>query len=192
MVDAVDRSLWNISELLGVVVGLVVLKNGDDLIVGLSAIDHAESTDRSSIHDDVAVQYWSRGEDTDVHRVAVANDILLAGRFGAEFGDAVTAQGTGDEAVEGWAVVRELLWAVEAKDAGLFVDLKLHGVGRNDLDVAGNENWSVGAGGDAVPWVRAELLRSVFHRGTMIGVLRDKIKELAVDFRRQELIPRQK
>ena len=74
----------------------------------------------------------------------------------------------------------------------LKLHFEFHRVCGNDLDVAGNESWSFGTGGYAVPWVRAELLRSVFHRGTMIGVLRDKIKELAVDFRRQELIPRQK
>ena len=105
MVNAVDRSFRNVGELLDVVVRLVVFKNGDYLVVGFSAVDHAESADWARVYDDVTMKNRAGGEDADIHRVAVSDDVLLARRFGAELGDTITAQGAGDEPVEGRAVV---------------------------------------------------------------------------------------
>lgn len=45
------------------------------------------------------------GQDADVHSVTVTDDVLLAGRLGAELPYAVAAEGAGDEAVEGRAVI---------------------------------------------------------------------------------------
>ena len=102
---AIDRSLGNVCELFGVGVGFIVLKHGDNLVVCFSTIDHAEAADGACVKDDVAVEDWARGEDADVHGVAVSDDVLLARRLSAKLSDAVTAEGAGDEPIEVGAVI---------------------------------------------------------------------------------------
>ena len=61
----------------------VALEDGDDLVVGLVAVEHAQAADGHGAQEDVAAGDGLLGEDADVQRVAVADDPGAAGALGA-------------------------------------------------------------------------------------------------------------
>src|SRR4029450_10898053 len=107
-------------------------EDGDDLVVRLVAVDHAEAADRNRLDEDVAVRDVALTEPPDVERVAVAADGWPTGALGAERADAVSAVSLGDEAVERGTDVRELLWPVDPEKAGVLVELVFDGIRRDD------------------------------------------------------------
>src|SRR5579885_2228846 len=79
----------------------VALQHGDDLVVGLAAVNHAEAADGFRPHEEARVRDGPLGQHADVHRVAVAANLLLASQtLAAEFGHALTAERLRDEAVQ--------------------------------------------------------------------------------------------
>src|SRR5947209_6590409 len=154
VLQAVYQTLWRFADVLDVAVGHVLLQHGDDLVVGLVAVNHAQAADGLGAHQEVGVRGGALREHADVHRVAVAAYLLAAGAVAAEFGHAVAAEGLRDEAVQGGRERGEALRAVEAQVARRLVQLVLDRVGRHDLDVGVDHAGRALARRDAVPRVR--------------------------------------
>jgi hypothetical protein len=98
-----------------------------------------------------AVRHRLFGDDADVERVAVPFD---AGHAGASR-DLLGAERLRDEPVERWTAAGEALRPVDLQVTGSLVELVLHRVGRDDLDIDVDGVGMILVGrDDAVPGVR--------------------------------------
>jgi hypothetical protein len=154
--QSVDERRRHVAEVAERAVRGIVDQDRDDLVVGLALVEEAEAADRARANEDRAVRDRTLGEDTDVERVAVADDARAARLAHRERRDAVPTPRLRDEAVRRRTDVREALRAVDLQMAARLVDLVLHGVGGNDLDERVHDRGRVGTDGDAVPRMRLE------------------------------------
>ena len=75
-------------------------EDGDDLVVGFLAVNHAESADGTRADEEVAVRESLFRQHANVHRVAVALDAFDADALAAEFTHEVAAESLRNEPVE--------------------------------------------------------------------------------------------
>lgn len=83
MPQAIDDAGRQFADVVPLAIHLVFGQHGDDFVVGLTAVNHAEAADGRSIHDDVAVCDLAFGEYTNIEWVVVAYDVGSAGSLHA-------------------------------------------------------------------------------------------------------------
>ena len=113
----------------------VAERDGEDLLVGLAAVDEVEEADGTGL-DEASGEGRDRAQHEDVERVAVI------------------AQGAGDEAVVTGIVDGAVEHAVEAEHADLLVELVLVALVGGNLDDRGDLVGRAGSGRDVVPGVK--------------------------------------
>ena len=86
VLQALDQWVRALIDITHIAVEGVVFEYGDDFVVGLIAVDHAQAADWNGLQQDIAVCKRSFGQYADVERVAVADDAIAARAFGAEAG----------------------------------------------------------------------------------------------------------
>ena len=96
-------------------------KYGDNLIVSLVAIQHAEATDRTNIYDDITVCNITLGEYANIEWVAVTNDVGAVGLLHTILRYALAAETLRNKAVKGRNNIRILLRTVDADVAAHLV-----------------------------------------------------------------------
>jgi hypothetical protein len=103
----------------------------------------------------------SFGEDTDIQRVAIAHKILETSFASSISRDLLCAVSLRHKPVEGRNHVGKLLRAIDTEVTGLFVQLVLDGISRDDFDKDIHKGRAILPQGNAVPGVRFEVLFEV-------------------------------
>ena len=110
------------------------MQYGDDLVVGLIAIQHTETTDRLHRSKYVAVSNGTLRQDAYIQRIAVALDVLTAALVHAVVGNRVATVTLWYKAIERRHNGRVLLRAVDADVAAHLVQLIFYSVGGQHFD----------------------------------------------------------
>src|SRR6202012_1477779 len=116
----------------------VAFENGDDFVVGLVAVDHAQTADRESLEQEVAMGNGFFGKHTNVQGIVVAfhrRPVYLLRREGRNPGAAVGAR---NQPVKARGETGKTLGTIYFQIAGGLFYLVLDRVGGHDLDVAGD------------------------------------------------------
>src|SRR6266498_217562 len=100
MLEAIDESLGTLVNVIDMTVREVGFEHGDNLVVGLLAIDHSEAANWFCLQKKIALGKRFFGEHADVHRIAITLDVTGSGAFGAEFRHLFTTKSLRNEPVE--------------------------------------------------------------------------------------------
>ena len=159
--QALDEWRRHVAELGEASERRVVDEDGENLIVGLAAVEQSQATDGAGAHEQRPMRDWPLGEDADVERIPIANDARASSALHGHRRHALVAPRLRHEPVGGGAHVRELLRPVELQMPRGFVDLVLDGVRGHDLDERVHDRRSVRSDGDPVPWMGLQANRHV-------------------------------
>jgi hypothetical protein len=91
----------------------IVLQHRDDLVIGLTTIDHPQAADRDGTQQDVSVADWPLRQHTHVHRVTVADDVGPTRAVATRLGHPLTTQGLRQQSVKRRTHAGVLLRAID-------------------------------------------------------------------------------
>jgi len=171
MAQAVKHRRWNIADIGPSSIGRIVFQHGDNLIVGLILIDHAQATDGNTFNEDVAMLNRSITQHADVKRVAIALH-RSSDFFRRECSNTLAAISLWHEPIQSRAYIGVLLRTIYLQVSGYFVDLVLQRIGRHNFDEALHDFGYPFTRRYSMPWMRfeqytkqfPEWLSSVCHR----------------------------
>src|SRR5262245_4726228 len=131
----------------------VSIEDGDDLVVGLLIIEHAQPANRTGVDEDIAVRHRLLGQNADVHRIQVSVDILESRPLRTAARHPLAAVRLWNEPIKRRTEARKELWPIDAKVARDLVELVLDRIARHDLDECVKGTGPGARGGYAVPRV---------------------------------------
>ena len=118
----------NFVDVAPVSIHFVLLQHSNDFIVGLPAVNHAQSSDGNRLYQDVAMGYFAFGQHTDIERIVVAHDAGSPGLFHAKFADIFFAIRLGNKSIQGRYNIGKFLWAIYFQIAAWFVHFVFYGI----------------------------------------------------------------
>ena len=129
VLEALDEHGRHVGDVLRVAPDVVALQHGDDLVVGLAAVDELQPADDPRGDEDLRLRDRPLAEHADVQRIAVA-----AAGHRRELRHPLRAIRLRHEAVQRRRLRRRALRPVDLQIARGLVDLVLDQVERRDLD----------------------------------------------------------
>ena len=90
--EAVEKRGGTVGNVAPVVECGISFEHRDQLVICFSLVDESEATDWTSAHEDVSMMHHSLGEDADIDRVSITDDLVLNTTIGTGARERIHAQ----------------------------------------------------------------------------------------------------